>query len=428
MLWTRRAALTASIGLVAASGLPALAQAVRRWNVSGTASTNSSGPENPYYVLGNASVQDVVYAALEGPLTRRDVENRIAGTDISLQNLIDTDVLRPAGRGRYALAFNVVTREDMRLVREVADPAGASLAAAFLAERAAFDAEFARYDLPHVRRDVLALALVGCVVLDWDGLDVTAEDELRVPPVRKPNGDRFLMTMSEIAPDVSVRALYWGSHNATTDDGAMVLSTFGDHEAPRRLGFPDIVSHYPSATFTDHATSPDAARAIASIVRGAMIAERDVTGQIMRQLRAGPATADALGAQARTLRLLTALRYMRQDGDAFHTQVPVFTVGADSPMLDAVRDRGRRIMRTWLTQNYASLREQLAGLRALRAGVPYQVVFTQIWHDLFGWANNHLARDGFVYDPYGPDAEWVSFVPFVWEAPLRLHAGTRIYD
>jgi len=312
------------------------------------------------------------------------------------------------------------------LMRQVANPAGASLAAALLSERSQFDAAFARYDLANIDRGLLAMALVGCVVLDWDGLDVTAEDGLRVPPVQRPNGDKFLMSMIESAPDLSVRALYWGSHSEGTSDRNVVLTTFGDHENPRRLGFPDLNSRVSGANLEEFAPQ-DVARRLASILHDGIEGEQDEAGRIMMRLREGPAPAEALGGTANTIRLLQALRYIQTIDGACRAHIPVFSAVRDGAMLEDVRARGRRIMRDWLRENYAPLRDRLGELRSVRAGVPYDVVFTQIWHDLFGWANYHLVQDGFLYDPYGPNAEWVSFAPFVWEASLNLYAGTRIF-
>ncbi|MEZ5995928.1 MAG: hypothetical protein R3C25_09240 [Hyphomonadaceae bacterium] len=424
---SRRTALAATLSAITATGWPlaAMAQA-RRWSIAGAASTGSSGWDNPYNVLGETAVQELAAAALDGPLTRADVDRRLSGTGITVQNLIATDVLRRLPNGRYALAFNVVPREDKLLARSVADGAGASLAAAFLAEQAAFGAAFARYDLPHVDRGVLAMALVGCVVLDWDGLGVTASDGWRASPQRKPNGDVFQMTMSEISPDVSVRALYWGSHNTATEDGATVLSTFGDHEAPNRLGFPDVTSRVSTNDMQAYAPS-DVARALANALNSGMRAQQDEVGRIMMRLREGPATPEELGAERTTQRLLEGLLYVRNESGRYHAHVPVISAAHDAAMVEEVRAHGRAIMRAWLGQNYARVREQLSGLRSVRAGVPYEIVFTQLWHDLFGWTNYHLVREGFMYDPYGPDAEWVSFVPFVWEASLNLWEGTGLF-
>lgn len=427
--YSRRALMGAIGGSVALAASPGLAKVqetpVRSWIITGTQNTRSSGPRNPSYVLSNLRVQALVLMALEGPVTRSDIEEWLASTDITLQNLIDTDVLSPADADRYVLAFNVMTRQDLQRLRQVANPAGASLAAAIAEGRPAFERALQRYDLPHVDRGVLTMALIGCVILDWDGLDVTAELGLRVPPVVKPNGDKFLMSMLERAADVSVRALYWGSHSATAADGAVVLTTFGDHEMPRRLAFPDISRRINADTLAGIASGPVAGR-LAAALGGRSNVAADDAGRIMLRLRDGPALRAEIE-QADTLELLELLRYVRTIDGVCHAHVPVFTAARDIGMLNEVRSVGRGILASWLETHYASVRSQLRELSAVHAGVPFERVFTQVWHDLFGWANYHLVRQGLMYDPYGPDAEWVSFVPFVWEASLDLYAGTRIF-
>lgn len=419
--------------LAAALALPAAPGSAQqgRWSITGTASTVTSGFDNPYELLALPQVQRLAERALSGPLTEAEVVAALAGTGATLQQLVTADILRPES-GRYVLAFNVVTAADKRLIRSVADPAGRRLAAMIAEEWPRFERILARYDLAGVDRDLVAMALVGCVMLDWDGLGVTAEQGYRTRPVRKANGDAYLMTMMENMQGLSVRALYWGSHNNQVAGDRIMMTTFGDHESPRRAGFPDIIDQVSTSRLSQF-LARDVAGALATVFSDSLSEHQGRAGPIMIALRDGPRTAAELAGLtsaepaelARTLRLLQALPYVDREGEAYRSRIPVFTA-RDAAMLAEFRAAGKDLMRRWLAEEYAPIREQLAGLSAVRAGVPYEIVFTQIWHDLFGWTNYHLAARGLVYNPYGPDAEFVSFVPFVWERPLNLIEGTAI--
>jgi len=88
-------------------------------------------------------------------------------------------------------------------------------------------------------------------------------------------------------------------------------------------------------------------------------------------------------------------------------------------MMDDVLRISRQIFSDWLAANYEPIREDLAGITPLRYGVPYDEVFTQVWHYLFGIANKRLVENGLLADPYAPDRKFKGFVPAVWDWSLR---------
>jgi hypothetical protein len=121
-----------------------------------------------------------------------------------------------------------------------------------------------------------------------------------------------------------------------------------------------------------------------------------------------------------TLRTLAGLGYVREAGGRYAAAVIVLT-DRDRAMIEAVRAETRMIMRRWLRANAERLRGELAELSALRSGVAYEALFTEIWHYLFGATNLRLSQSGFFADPYGEESRWRGFVPMVWESSLDLY-------
>jgi len=85
-------------------------------------------------------------------------------------------------------------------------------------------------------------------------------------------------------------------------------------------------------------------------------------------------------------------------------------------MVNAVLRLSRDVMTDWLAQRHSAIRQQLAGLSAVKAGVPYGDMFTQIWHYLFGTTNRMLVEKGLFADPYRRAAP--GFIPAVWDPGL----------
>jgi hypothetical protein len=79
---------------------------------------------------------------------------------------------------------------------------------------------------------------------------------------------------------------------------------------------------------------------------------------------------------------------------------------------------GREIMVDWHEANYARIRQALSDLTPIRNGVPFERVYTEIWHFVFGFANRTLVEEGLFANPYAENRRYQGFLPVVWDARL----------
>lgn len=390
-----------------------------------TGSVSSQGMENPTNLLARRQVQALVLSAASGGVTEEAARQALAGGNVELAHLVNAGLLREASRGRFVIHFNLITAADRARIDQVLEPYAQSLAQAFLRRQHRFETLLARYDLPGVDRGDLAFALIGCVGLDWDGLDVTAEGGYRTPAQPRANGDAYVVWAHEQAPNVTYRGLYWGSHNSQR--GTAWLTTFGDHDALPRSGLPDALWEATSAVYRARLTEP-ARDALYNLAEPRFEAMLGRAALVMIRLREGPATEQQLArvidgdeaAVREIAALLLALNYVRETSDGYVGAVPIFTE-RDRAMIEAVRAETRAIMIRWLHQNATGMKRDLDGLTALQAGVPYEQLFTEVWHYLFGNVNARLSAAGAISDPYALNTTWRGFVPFVWEDRLGLN-------
>ena len=146
-------------------------------------------------------------------------------------------------------------------------------------------------------------------------------------------------------------------------------------------------------------------------------------GRVMFTLREGTLDSTQLATRlsmsllrvSRLVGLLRGLGYVQPSGSKWGIAVPVLTA-SDSGMVNAVLRLSREVMTDWLAQRHSAIQQQLAGLSAVKAGVPYGDMFTQIWHYLFGTANRILVERGLFADPYKRAAP--GFIPAVWDSRL----------
>ncbi len=86
----------------------------------------------------------------------------------------------------------------------------------------------------------------------------------------------------------------------------------------------------------------------------------------------------------------------------------------DAEKVEALVAKGREIMLAWHLANYERVRDALSDLTPIRNGVPFERVYTEIWHFLFGFANQTLVEEGLFADPYDSDRRYPGFLPVVW--------------
>ena len=387
-----------------------------------TGSYNGPDRLEPSRVLREPRVARLMLDLAETPHDRAWLESKLAGGEITLDDLKTLGLVREEN-GRFVIAFSLFTRADVTKVRQAAGLRTESLAEAYLTHRAEFEQALARYNMPGVDRRAIAYILIGCFSLDWDGLDVTAVKKYRVAVRPRPGLGTFGVWAEEETPGLSLEGVYWGSHNEYFPD--VVLTSFGDHFSLPRNAFPDLLWRADGTNWPAKMPEPlrDSLRLVE--VDGWTNQVRQI-GRLMLALRDGPRAAEELAKTAgfdesetqHALALLAEVDYIRKEDGRYTATIPVLTA-RDKLMMDDVLRISRQIFSDWLAANYEPIREDLAGITPLRYGVPYDEVFTQVWHYLFGIANKRLVENGLLADPYAPDRKFKGFVPAVWDRSLR---------
>ena len=413
----RTATVRLAAAAVAALGVAANANAEGTLQVGVTGSTPREAHRNPTAILREAEAQNLVLRLAEGPLPRAQIEAAIAGSFYTLDDLIAVGLVRQDA-GLYHLDFNLLLHDDLESILVVAEELGPSLAEAVLAERAELEALADSYGHPGVPRGEILYLLIGCFSLDWDGLDYTREAGYRAGAQRTLGGYSFTPWAKQLDGSISFRGLFWGSHNSSRTTAT--LTTFGDHHSTPRFGLPDLMWTGRDA-FRRFGELPDAQLAAARAL--AHYGERllDDTAELMLALRRADRSVDELARQTglgadttgRLVELLAAADYIAEVDGRYRSRVLVLDSG-DAELVDAVRSRGRAILARWHERHYEVVRSRLSQLTPIRQGVPFERVYTEVWHFLFGVANRELAARGLFADPYATSRRHQGFIPMVW--------------
>jgi hypothetical protein len=389
------------------------------------------------------AVRALVYELEDGPLPRARVEAALDGTGISTEDLRRVKLLREED-GRFFIAFNYFTADDMRAIHAATEARVPSLVQAYLARKDDFRRIFDRYPVPTVSRDRLAFVLVGGFGLNWEGLAITAQHGWRKPVSvtgRLPSGEewRYSFWASEEVAEHSARGFYWGSttfpggpFNYAEDPVDFAFSSFGDPYSDPRMSFPDLL-YLPG-----EAMAPP----VRAIARRIGLADGTALGQALHNalglelgrsvgpmlfaLRQGPRSGAALGEAALEkhravvpdiLDLLEETGYVTHDAGMYRLRYPALDYD-DAELVREALALNEQILTAWLSEQMDGLRTELRDLTSLRHGVPFESLFTQIWHEMFGLTTRELVAAGFMADPRAEGVAYQGSFPAVWRLPL----------
>lgn len=399
-----------------------------------TGSNNLEGLEDPVSVATIPEVSRLFQAIADQPRSAEYLQKALENSGVDLDRLLDLGLIK-AWDGAYAINFNYLTLEDhVRLVTTLV-PYAEILAQSYRDRWSEFEAIFAAYDPLGVSADEVAFVVVGAISLDWDGLDITAAKDLRITAKNLPEARDFIIWAKEQSKEKNVKELYWGSHNEIVN--GVRFTTFGDHHTVPRLAFPDLLWNTSSRV----ADIDGASRSLRIGVYQALepYYQNDFlsdVGPILRVLRQGPRTGHSItettGVEEdrvdATLLLLKELQYVEETDGSFLLSTPFFSRN-DKPMIDAARLLSWQLMHDWLDLYYSTVEASLGELTAIKYGVPYKQLYTEIWHYVFGLVNKSLVQSGHFANPYAEGRLSKAIIPFAFDTEVvDVRTEARIDD
>lgn len=407
---------------------------------TGAAGTLPSDPRQrseTYFKL--PEVRELIAEMESGPVSETELLRMLEGTDATIDDLLRTRLIRRTPRG-YAIGFAYFTTADMKVIHASAEKYVPSLVAAYQAQAREFDRIFNQYPAKSVPAKRLATVILAGFALNWDGLDLTKQLGYRRPQLVIGSGWKYSFFASEDDPSYSEHGFIWGSSslfglhdNFDTNPVDFEFSSFGDPYSDPRMNLPDVFA-MPVSDMT-----PDVASAVSDIgtgdetyfntrFSGVLGPSRARTiGPILFALRRQPLGADALASfiepkdrnhLAGFLKLLLAMEYIHKQPDGRYELIAPVLDRADAPMLNEALALHRKVLREWLRRVYPRVRSQLAGITAVREGVPFESVFTQIWHEYFGLATRKMVAAGLIEDPYSSVRKHRGSVAVLWRRSI----------
>ncbi len=402
--------------------IPALAadeaeQDRTRFSLGITGNMSSDLEWNHAKMLRYIKAQYLFLAIADEPRSRDFVLAALAELPFGLKEITDLRLLREEN-GFYYLNFNFLTQEDQKLIFEVSEKYGRSLTRTYQKHWSEFEVIFQDFYQPQISQEYLAYIIIGLMSLDWDGLEITSKMGLRSTATHTEEGNVYTPWAKEEGDLVSLKELYWGSHNENFDQAKFTFTSFGDHHSLPRFSLPDIIW----GTRVSLNNAPEALTALHKKAgSNAMFEVEQAFGKLLYALNENAGSFEAIQTlmgwdeeMARAyLNFLTELQILTNGATGYQPAILVLSPG-DQEMVRSARELSWHIMEGWLEENYDLIKADLSGLTAVSQGVPFEIMFTEVWHFIFGLTNRDMVEAGLFADPYGDERTYKGFMTVLW--------------
>ena len=377
--------------------------------------------KNPLNLLNNKSVQHFLLSISNAPMPAKYPLQKARQEGISIESLVDAGIIVFRNDSCF-LNFTLLNEQDLVLIHKVSSAKAKSLAQLILNDSTFYKVLLQNADYPlHLQKEAL-FVLIGCFSLDWDGLTLTEKIGMRTSASLNQYGDKYRLWGKQNVANLPTKYLYWGSHNDYLND--IVYTSFGEHDSASRYALPDMKwkyriafgkNYYPKELVSEYQSISDMFFDTVFYNAGKLLLSLFNKPLTLQQMK----TQSTFTGLSETINFLTSLKYIKLDSvsNKYYLNIPVFTKN-HLQMTQTVRKHTAKILENWLNENYALIKDQLSGLSSKRHGLDYDIVFTEVYHFLFGYVNKILSESGFFVNPALPDRFHKGYVPVVWDSGL----------
>ncbi|MFW5903994.1 MAG: hypothetical protein ACOCTK_00845 [Candidatus Saliniplasma sp.] len=343
-----------------------------------------STPEelNPLPTLKKDEVGKMLLKLNREPLEKERLVVEHGDLKNEIEKLLRLGVIRE--EGKIHVNFTFLDAKDSRFIFKECEPFAEKLCQLFLERKDELFNVLNRYENSRIPKEKLAFMIVGCYLLDWGALELFRKSGLADNLKSQPGGNEYTLWGEEEVEQM-LKRIYWGGHAFKT--GEYMFHTFGDHHNyTQRNALPDLFHIFSDFDF-------DGGEEYKHLLFDKRKELGVELGDIMNKIYMGERLE-----HDKNIQFLKKIGYVFEEKDLV-LNIPYFTENEVPIITEAVEPFIGELER-WTENELPILEEKLESIRPIQNGVPFEEVFVQLWHVVFGLTNKYLTENGMLYDTY----------------------------
>ncbi len=339
---------------------------------------------NPLLTLKKDEVGQMLLKLNRLPMEKGQLMEEYENLKDDIEKLLKLGALKEDDK--VYVNFTLLDAEDSRFIFEGCGSYAKELCELILEQKDDIFEILDQYKNTLVSKEKLAFFIIGCYLLDWGSLELFRMWDIANHKKTQPGGNEYTL-WGEEEVDQMLKRIYWGGHALKTGD--YVFHTFGDHhDYAQRNALPDLFHIFPDFDLQ----GGDEFKRLLFEKRKELAIE---LGEILDTLYQNK---NLSSDENYHIDFLKKIGYI-EDLDGLQVKIPYFTEEEVPIIVEAIKPIIPEL-RKWVDTKMPTLEEKLKPIRPLQNGVPFEEVFTQVWHVVFGLTNKYLTEAGMFYDTY----------------------------
>ncbi len=371
---------------------------------------NTPEKDDPFPTLEKEEIKEFITRSNRDPMEKEKVFSDYADLKDDIEKLLDLEFLKEKG-GKIYVDFTFLDEEDNEFLLKVCEDYAKDLVKEISSKTEFIEKTLSRYENKRVEKEKLAFFILGCYFLDWGSLEFFRRWDIADNLKPQPGGNEYIL-WGEIQKGDMLKEIYWGGHQLPDTD--QIFHTFGDHHPDtKRTTLPDILHHFSDFDFPggdEYRSLLFDKRKELTFEFGKIIDEIGKEGIHKEEIE----KKELVEELDKYISFLKEIKYIEEENGTYHLTIPYFTEENTEMISDCI-EPFIPVLKDWLDENLGSLKEELKETRPMKNGVPFDELFIQVWHFIFGLTNKNLAREGIIYDTYSDRSDHKGYLPAVAE-------------
>ena len=366
----------------------------------------TSDEDDPLITLSDEKVGELIYEINRDGADKEELSSSHPDLKEDIDKLVDLGFLREED-GSLTVNFTFIDEEDMEYIIDTTDRYASDLTERLMVKKEKVFSILDRYENKRVDKQKLSFIIIGCYILDWSMLEFFRSRGIADHMKEQPGGNRYLL-WGESEYKGSLKEIYWGGHSFPYK--GYNFHTFGDHsEKTRRYALPDLIYGFRDLDFEGWGAMKD----LLFEKRKELLVD---LGELMDSIGKDGVSVEEImnNGSSKQIKFLKKIDYIGQevkDGDnILFLKIPYFDENDIKSLKEIVKEIAPTLER-WFDENLVEIEKDMQDIKPIKNGVPFEEVFIQIWHYIFGLTNKHLAEEGFIYDTYSEGSDHKGYLP-----------------
>lgn len=360
---------------------------------------------NPSYVFSMDYASEIMYILSKGEafsLTREEIAKALGEEESKINSVLHKlEIIKAieVKEKAYKVNFPVFLEEDALKLEKYTAKFGEAIACKIIELKdSLYDKVYKLTSYKHYNCDRILYHIICDKIFDGTALDFFSEKKIFSISKMQPGNRDYIIVAYEDSKLIEEHSSKILCSSNNYESKGFIFNSFGDSAGARRDFFRFFrLTQKSMATATPFSNANITYNKILDNTNKKFVFE---CGKLMKSISERKAKTSELTPSERTVAtMLKELSYIRIEDDYIFSNVPIFYESECTTIIDEISDIILKNILPIVEKGFEELEANTKALTPIKHKVDIKEIANELWHQIFGAANEYLVREGFVSKP-----------------------------